>query len=441
MPEIKNTWLLPLATANSQGNTRAWMVVLGAWCASFCTFGWINSIGTFQNYYESTLLKGYSPSTIAWIPSLQIFFMMAMGPLVGSLHDKFGHRSLLLTGTILHTFGLFMASISHKYYQIFLSQGVCSAIGTAAIFLPTLPVVKEWFNSTSEKAKALAVVTTGSSLGGVIFPIMTSRLIDTIGFGWSMRISAFLILFLLIAANLTIKPFPQRIESVRLHSNQATEVLKVLRNDIPFVVLTVGLLVYAFGYFVPIDYIAAEAAAKGVDPNLIQYLIPILNAASLFGRLLSGFAAGKIGPHYVFLTACFITGVLILAVWTLEATAVSRICFAVTFGFFSGAFIALIPALVHSKDNEDNDGFKIGIAFFSASFGGLTTNPICGAILAGGNSWVGPKCFAGVLSLAGTVIVLAAKCIDKGSEIEKSVLKMLQRVGALVSPPKVPEKD
>jgi hypothetical protein len=35
-------------------------------------------IGTFQNYYETELLKGYSASTIAWIPSLQIFFMYAM---------------------------------------------------------------------------------------------------------------------------------------------------------------------------------------------------------------------------------------------------------------------------------------------------------------------------------------------------------------------------
>ena len=25
------------------GGLTAWLVVLGAWCASFCTFGWVNS--------------------------------------------------------------------------------------------------------------------------------------------------------------------------------------------------------------------------------------------------------------------------------------------------------------------------------------------------------------------------------------------------------------
>lgn len=80
------------------GGLEAWLVIVGNWCASFCSFGWINSmwqsypqgvyisfslkygpgIGTFQNYYSSQLLQGYSEGDISWIPSLQIFFMMAM---------------------------------------------------------------------------------------------------------------------------------------------------------------------------------------------------------------------------------------------------------------------------------------------------------------------------------------------------------------------------
>jgi hypothetical protein len=34
-------------------------------------------VGVFQEYYQNVLLKDYSPSTISWIPSLQIFFLMA----------------------------------------------------------------------------------------------------------------------------------------------------------------------------------------------------------------------------------------------------------------------------------------------------------------------------------------------------------------------------
>ena len=38
----------------------------------------ILGIGVFQEYYMTGPLSEYSPSTIAWIPSLQVFFMMAM---------------------------------------------------------------------------------------------------------------------------------------------------------------------------------------------------------------------------------------------------------------------------------------------------------------------------------------------------------------------------
>ncbi|OQE03740.1 hypothetical protein PENSOL_c001G10544 [Penicillium solitum] len=60
------------------GGRGAWFCVLGTWCSSVCAFGWLNSAGVFQQYYEADPLHQYSSSTISWVPSLQIFFMMAM---------------------------------------------------------------------------------------------------------------------------------------------------------------------------------------------------------------------------------------------------------------------------------------------------------------------------------------------------------------------------
>lgn len=79
------------------GGTWAWLCVLGAWCTSFCSFGWLNSIGAFQEYYQTGPLSTYSASTISWIPSLQIFFMMAMvspvAPCRLELHADIEHRA------------------------------------------------------------------------------------------------------------------------------------------------------------------------------------------------------------------------------------------------------------------------------------------------------------------------------------------------------------
>lgn len=53
------------------GGVQAWLTVIGSAACLFCSFGWVNAVGIFQDYYEETLLREYSASTIAWIPSLQ----------------------------------------------------------------------------------------------------------------------------------------------------------------------------------------------------------------------------------------------------------------------------------------------------------------------------------------------------------------------------------
>ena len=119
-----------------------------------------------------------------------------------------------MLGSFLHVFGLMMASLSTQYYQILLSQGVCSAIGVSLIFQPANSVIPSWFDK--KRGVAYGIVTSGSSFGGIVFPIMLQRLIATVGFAWAMRAAAFLIFGLLLVANLTIRsrlpPAPQKME-------------------------------------------------------------------------------------------------------------------------------------------------------------------------------------------------------------------------------------
>lgn len=57
------------------GGLAAWLVVLGGWCALFCTFGLVNCVGTFVEYYSTGPLANYDASTITWITSLQVAVM------------------------------------------------------------------------------------------------------------------------------------------------------------------------------------------------------------------------------------------------------------------------------------------------------------------------------------------------------------------------------
>jgi hypothetical protein len=47
-------------------------------------------------------LRQYSPSEVAWIPSLETFFMLATGPVAGFIFDNYGPTKILIFGTFMH---------------------------------------------------------------------------------------------------------------------------------------------------------------------------------------------------------------------------------------------------------------------------------------------------------------------------------------------------
>ncbi|KAL0766877.1 hypothetical protein CaCOL14_010448 [Colletotrichum acutatum] len=336
--------------------------------------------------------------------------MMAMGPVIGQLYDHYGPRYLILAGTILHVFGLMMTSLATQYWQILLAQGVCSAIGVAAIFQPALNTIHGWFNV--KRGAAFGLLSTGSSIGGIVFPIMVTRLIKSLGYPWAMRICAFMILGLLIIANLTVKalhpPRPQKVSMDQL--------IRPFK-EYEFVCVVIGFFLFTYGIFVPINYIQVQALEAGMDPNLAQYLVAILNAGSLFGRMFSGIMGDKIGKYNIFVVVCYLTSIWMLALWIPANTDGALIAFAILFGFCSGAYVSLIAPLIAQISPLHEIGFRTGITFFTNSIGGLTTNPINGAILAGSGGWVGIKVFSGVFCIAGTTFILAARIHRTGWKV------------------------
>lgn len=134
--------------------------------------------------------------------------------------------------------------------------------------------------------------------------------------------------------------------------------------------------------------------------------------SSFASRIGSGLVADKIGRYNVFIIICYLTSVCILAVWTTFKTEASRITFTALFGLFSGAYVALLPALVHQISPLSETGLRTGLVYLACSIGGLTTNPIGGIILERTGGWLGVKLFAGLMCFAGTCFIVAARLLQ-----------------------------
>ena len=134
-----------------------------------------------------------------------------------------------------------------------------------------MSAVGTWFQK--RRAFAFGIMVSGASLGGILLPIMVSHLVTSQGFGWAMRISAFLILGLLILANLTVKsrlpPRPQQFSILDFI---------VPFKELPFSLIAVGSFLTYLGALLPLNYIILYAQHNGMSADLSGYLIPILSA-------------------------------------------------------------------------------------------------------------------------------------------------------------------
>lgn len=134
-----------------------------------------------------------------------------------------------------------MLSLAHsgQYYQILLAQGmlrtrassslsspgVGCGLALGLIFVPSVGVVSHHFRARKTFAMGIVIsgarclnaptalfsprASVGSSCGGIVFPILLNHLIPRIGFAWTVRTTAFIVLALMALGTIIMRPhFP-----------------------------------------------------------------------------------------------------------------------------------------------------------------------------------------------------------------------------------------
>ncbi|KAG7794202.1 hypothetical protein KL929_005135 [Ogataea haglerorum] len=365
-----------------------WYVVLASWCGMACTFGMVNSFGVYQSFYQTELYSGEKAFKINVIGSLQPACMYFFCTATVYLHHYFGVRLTVALGALIQLISLMMMSITNKIWQLFLTQGVLFGFGSGMIYFSALTIPMHWFKK--KKAFGIGIASSGSSIGGVIWPIAVRRLISAVGFNWTNRILGFIyipisaILILFLKPRLPIK-LQKTENSVSFYRPRFYRDLKLLKSR------TYLILLFAFiisqmalfpGLFL-IDLYGQRLAQKlhrsFFDP---AYYVTVLNAASLFGRILPGFLADMFGRLIVLIPFMLVSGVLPVFLWlNSNSSDVIFLIFDVTWGFSSGVVISLFPTVVPQLFGVEKNQKRMGILFTFGGIGALFGPMICGAFL------------------------------------------------------------
>lgn len=159
---------LPEPGPPPDGGLRAWIQVCCAWLAIVNSWGFVNSFGAFLPYYETILPE--PASTISWIGSVQACLVFGLGIFSGRALDRGWFRPTVALGIAVQLLGIFTMSVAHNYWQLLLTQGFCTGIGGGIFFVPIMGVCSTYF--AKKKAMALGMVTSGTAMGGVLYPLI-----------------------------------------------------------------------------------------------------------------------------------------------------------------------------------------------------------------------------------------------------------------------------
>ncbi|KAF2031496.1 MFS general substrate transporter [Setomelanomma holmii] len=363
------------------GGARAWVNAFGGFCIFFGCLGFTSCFGVLQEYYSTHQLRDRTAGEIAWIGSLSSFIQFSGGALGGPIFDRYG---------VL-------------YWQFMLAQGVLMGSAVAFLQFPAFAVVSQYFDK--KRAAAMGIVASGSSIGGVVFPIVLSKLLNGshIGFGWSIRIVAFIILPFMLFACAIISP--------RVPPRKTTFFIGAAWKDRKYVMLIVALFFMMMGMWVPVFYIPTYAVSRGMSTQLASYLLAIVNATSTFGRIIPGILADKLGRLNTFAFAGVGTGIMVFCINEPKTNA-AIIVYSGFFGFISGTIISSASAAISlcTKDPR-NLGTYMGMGMGLSAFAVLIGPPVNGALISKYHSFSQVSIFSGVLSMVGGFIALSSRLV------------------------------
>lgn len=417
------------------GGIRANAVVLGSFLGFTATFGLINSSGAIQTYISTHQLENVSTSSVAWIFSIYLCLAFFGGIVTGPIFDRKGSRVLLIAGTMLSFAGCIALSFCSEVYQFILALSVCVGLGNALCIPPLIGVPSHWF--LARRGTAISISTLGGSVGGLLLPLMLRSLYTKLGYGWAIRVLAFLILGCLLCSTVLVKErvYAQLAKEAEIIDSKVSRSRRAMSqtsrffdlkafNDPSYSFLVAGCLFTEIPLLCIATYYATYAIAQGMSESDSYILLTIFNASGILGRLVPG-ALSDIWGHYNVMVLMLIGfDISMLVLWLpFGANTAILYVFAVSCGFFSSSIFSLTPICLGDITTVDKFGQRYGLMYSVVSLGNLVGIPAGAAIIGKGSQerYNLFTVFCGLMGVVGTFCWYASRWFIVGFKFNVKV--------------------
>lgn len=301
----------------------------------------------------------------------------------GTLSDRIGAIPVLIAASILLCSGLVIASQATSLSAFQFAYGGLVGASGGAFFPPIMAVTVGWFDK--HRSLAVSLVTVGVGVAPMVATPFASYLTELHGWRTAMLSISVGALVLMLPASLLVRRAPatagpetgQTSETEPAPSSAGGR-FKVLRTP-QFAVLAGTFFLCCAAHSGPIFHTVSYAVICGATPLAAASIYSVEGVAGLFGRLLFGIAADRLGVRLV-----LVAGLLLQAVGIYTYVHVRELTdfymLAMALGMAYGGVMPLYAVLARDYFGPHVMGTVLGAATMTSCIG-MAFGPVGGGWL------------------------------------------------------------
>ncbi len=262
---------------------------------------------------------------------------------MGWIAERIGVRRVVMFGGLMAGSGLIL-SASGGLWALLLGHGLLvGLLGSSAMFAPLAVYVSRWFDR--RRGTALALISSGQYVAGVLWPALFERGIATIGWRATMALFGALEIATIVpaAALLLRRPVPEAASGVAYRPGPRPGAAVIgLRPNTVLALLSLASFCCCVPMAMPAAHLVAYCGDLGISATQGAAMLSLMLGAAFVTRQIWGWVADRIGGLRTVLAASACQA-MAMSGFLMTQDEAGLFAVAAAFGF---GFSGLIPAYV-----------------------------------------------------------------------------------------------
>ncbi len=254
---------------------------------------------------------GWSRAGISAAMTVGFLVMGFAGLAWGTISDRIGARPVVLIAAIMLGLGLFISSRANNLLVFQIAYGGLVGGAGGAFFAPLMATTLAWFDK--HRSLAVSLVSIGGGVAPMVVTPLASVLISAHGWRTAMLMIAIGACAIIIPATFLIRRGPQAASAPQLADSQAplperAGIGAVIRKP-QFIVLAATFFLCCGAHSGPIFHTVSYAMLCGASALAAASIYSVEGVAGLFGRVVFGLWADRLGVKRVIIAGLVLQAV------------------------------------------------------------------------------------------------------------------------------------